>query len=52
VTSFIDDPTYPFQVYFRQRFPVVFEGDLTDEEGILSWLTSQEVIFIMNVPKS
>ena len=26
--------------------PVVFEGDLTDEEGILSWLTSQEVFEI------
>ena len=31
------------QVYFRQKLPVVFEGDLTDEEGILTWLTSQEV---------
>ena len=36
----------PALVYFRRQNPVTFEGDLTDEEAILDWLTSQEVFSI------
>ena len=36
----------PALVYFRKQNPVTFEGDLTDEEAILNWLTSQEVFSI------
>ena len=45
-TGFIIQINIFRQVYFRQKLPVVFEGDMTDEEGILSWLTSQEVFEI------
>ena len=36
----------PALVYFRRQNPVTYEGDLTDEEAILDWLTSQEVFSI------
>jgi len=36
----------PALVYFRKQNPVTYEGDLTDEEAILNWLTSQEVFSI------
>ena len=31
---------------FRRQDPVTFEGDLTNDEAILNWLTSQEVFSI------
>jgi hypothetical protein len=32
--------TLPALVYFRRSVPIRFEGDLTDEEGVLSWVTT------------
>ena len=32
-----------FVYLFRRQEPVTFEGDLTNDEAILNWLTSQEV---------
>ena len=32
-----------FVYFFRRQEPVTFEGDLTNDEAILNWLTSQEV---------
>ena len=36
----------PALVYFRKRTPLVYEGDLRDEEKVLAWLTSQDVFEI------
>ncbi len=33
----------PTLVYFRRKNPVAYEGDLTNDEAILNWLTSQDV---------
>lgn len=33
----------PALVYFRKRIPLVYDGDLTDWERILTWLTSLDV---------
>lgn len=33
----------PALVYFRKRNPLVYDGDLTDYERILTWLTSLDV---------
>jgi len=33
----------PALVYFRKMSPVVYDGDLLDDERILEWLTSQDV---------
>lgn len=33
----------PALVYFRKRIPLVYDGDLTDWEKILVWLTSLDV---------
>jgi hypothetical protein len=32
--------TLPALIYFRRSVPIRFEGDLTDEEGVLSWVTT------------
>ena len=40
---------YEFLLFFfcfRRQDPVTFEGDLTNDEAILNWLTSQEVFSI------
>ncbi|XP_037080848.1 uncharacterized protein LOC119101604 isoform X2 [Pollicipes pollicipes] len=36
----------PALVYFRKRIPIMYEGDMTDDEKVLSWLTSQDVLEI------
>jgi len=36
----------PALVYFRKRVPLIFDGDLFDENRVLSWLTSQDVFEI------
>ncbi|XP_043221612.1 uncharacterized protein LOC122381465 isoform X21 [Amphibalanus amphitrite] len=36
----------PALVYFRKRIPIIYEGDMTDDEKVLSWLTSQDVLEI------
>ncbi|CAG0892261.1 unnamed protein product [Darwinula stevensoni] len=36
----------PALVYFRKRTPLLYEGDLRDEEKVLAWLTSQDVFEI------
>ncbi|XP_075212452.1 hulk isoform X4 [Lycorma delicatula] len=38
----------PSLVYFRKRVPLLYDGDLLDEEKILQWLTSQDVFEIKN----
>uniref|UniRef100_T1J1H2 Thioredoxin domain-containing protein n=1 Tax=Strigamia maritima TaxID=126957 RepID=T1J1H2_STRMM len=38
--------TTPALVYFRKKIPIIYEGDLLDEERILTWLTSQDVFEI------
>ncbi|CAH1725033.1 unnamed protein product [Aphis gossypii] len=38
----------PSLVYFRKRVPEIFDGDLSDEDKVLSWLTSQDVFEIKN----
>lgn len=38
----------PSLVYFRKKIPLVYDGDLTNEEKILQWLTSQDVFEIKN----
>ncbi|KAK7793468.1 hypothetical protein R5R35_013845 [Gryllus longicercus] len=53
----IDDPNAaakynivnsPALVYFRKRVPLLYDGDLNDEEKILTWLTSQDIFEIKN----
>ncbi|XP_064114219.1 uncharacterized protein LOC135220720 isoform X11 [Macrobrachium nipponense] len=36
----------PALVYFRKKTPLVYDGDLLDEEKVFSWLTSQDVFEI------
>nr|XP_037282147.1 uncharacterized protein LOC119175058 isoform X1 [Rhipicephalus microplus] len=36
--------TFPTLVYFRKKTPVVYDGDLLNEEKVLAWLTSHENI--------
>ncbi|XP_011696351.1 PREDICTED: uncharacterized protein LOC105455018 isoform X4 [Wasmannia auropunctata] len=38
----------PSLVYFRKKTPLVYDGDLTQEDKILQWLTSQDVFEIKN----
>ncbi|XP_076227212.1 hulk isoform X2 [Nomia melanderi] len=38
----------PALVYFRKRTPLIYDGDLTQEDKILQWLTSQDVFEIKN----
>lgn len=35
-------------VYFRKKEPLIYDGDLTQEGKILSWLTSQDVFVLKN----
>ena len=37
---------YKYSCVFRRQDAVTFEGDLTNDEAILNWLTSQEVFSI------
>jgi hypothetical protein len=36
------DDELPILVYFENRLPTVYEGDLTDEEAALQWLIKQK----------
>uniref|UniRef100_A0A147BH45 Putative thioredoxin/protein disulfide isomerase n=1 Tax=Ixodes ricinus TaxID=34613 RepID=A0A147BH45_IXORI len=36
--------TFPTLVYFRKKTPVIYDGDLLNEEKVLAWLTSHENI--------
>ncbi|XP_045026962.1 uncharacterized protein LOC116925152 isoform X6 [Daphnia magna] len=36
----------PALIYFRKRTPMIYDGDLLDEQRVLSWLTSQDVFEI------
>ncbi|XP_037785397.1 uncharacterized protein LOC119581125 [Penaeus monodon] len=36
----------PALVYFRKKTPLVYDGDLLDEEKVFNWLTSQDVFEI------
>nr|CAG4638530.1 EOG090X0856 [Cyclestheria hislopi] len=36
----------PALIYFRKRTPLLYEGDLLDEQRVLAWLTSQDVFEI------
>ncbi|KAK8786612.1 hypothetical protein V5799_023615 [Amblyomma americanum] len=36
--------TFPTLVYFRKKTPVVYDGDLLNEDKVLAWLTSHENI--------
>ncbi|XP_076048874.1 hulk isoform X3 [Oratosquilla oratoria] len=36
----------PALVYFRKKIPLVYDGDLLDEDNVFSWLTSQDVFEI------
>lgn len=38
----------PSLAYFRKRTPLIYDGDLTQEDKILTWLTSQDVFEIKN----
>ncbi|XP_014255609.1 uncharacterized protein LOC106670103 isoform X2 [Cimex lectularius] len=38
----------PSLVYFRKRMPLIYDGDLTDEDKVFSWLTSQDVFELKN----
>ncbi|XP_014468405.1 PREDICTED: uncharacterized protein LOC106741192 isoform X4 [Dinoponera quadriceps] len=38
----------PSLVYFRKKTPLLYDGDLTQEDKILQWLTSQDVFEIKN----
>lgn len=37
---------FPSLVYFRKRTPLFYDGDLTQDDRILQWLTSQDVFEI------
>lgn len=37
---------YPALVYFRKQNPIQYDGDLTEEESVLKWLTSNDVFQI------
>ncbi|KOC69939.1 Putative protein disulfide-isomerase C1F5.02 [Habropoda laboriosa] len=36
--------TFPALTYFREREPIIYEGDLMDEENVLDFLTSLEAM--------
>lgn len=38
----------PALAYFRKGTPVYYEGSLSDAEGVLDWLTSQDMIELKN----
>ncbi|KAG8290094.1 hypothetical protein J6590_031195 [Homalodisca vitripennis] len=38
----------PALVYFRKRVPLLYDGDLLDEEKLLAWLTSQDIFELKN----
>lgn len=38
----------PSLTYFRKKTPLIYDGDLTQEDKILQWLTSQDVFEIKN----
>ncbi|XP_011311794.1 uncharacterized protein hlk isoform X3 [Fopius arisanus] len=38
----------PSLVYFRKKVPLIYDGDLTQADKILQWLTSQDVFEIKN----
>ncbi|XP_049785765.1 uncharacterized protein LOC126188248 isoform X2 [Schistocerca cancellata] len=38
----------PSLVYFRKKIPLLYDGDLHDEEKVLAWLTSQDIFEIKN----
>ncbi|XP_059615096.1 uncharacterized protein LOC132260781 isoform X3 [Phlebotomus argentipes] len=38
----------PSLIYFRKRVPILYDGDLTQHERIITWLTSQDVFEIKN----
>ncbi|KYB29136.1 hypothetical protein TcasGA2_TC032093 [Tribolium castaneum] len=40
--------TLPALMYFRKKTPMVYEGDLTQSDKVLDWLTSQDVFEIKN----
>uniref|UniRef100_A0AAR5Q548 Thioredoxin domain-containing protein n=1 Tax=Dendroctonus ponderosae TaxID=77166 RepID=A0AAR5Q548_DENPD len=40
--------TLPALMYFRKKKPMVYEGDLTQADMVLDWLTSQDVFEIKN----
>ncbi len=35
--------SYPTLAYFRKQSPILYDGDLLDEEKVLKWLTSNDV---------
>lgn len=35
-------------MYFRKKKPMVYDGDLTQADRVLDWLTSQDVFEIKN----
>ncbi|XP_021927616.1 uncharacterized protein LOC110833625 isoform X10 [Zootermopsis nevadensis] len=39
---------FPSLVYFRKKVPLLYDGDLHDEEKVLAWLTSQDIFEIKN----
>ncbi|XP_033225362.1 uncharacterized protein LOC117178180 isoform X2 [Belonocnema kinseyi] len=38
----------PSLVYFRKKVPLIYDGDLMQEDKILAWLTSQDVFVLKN----
>lgn len=40
--------TLPALMYFRKKKPMVYDGDLTQADRVLDWLTSQDVFEIKN----
>lgn len=38
--------TFPQLVFFRNRDPLFFKGDLEDEDEVLSWLTDENTLEI------
>ncbi|XP_076258659.1 hulk isoform X2 [Rhynchophorus ferrugineus] len=40
--------TLPSLMYFRKKKPMIYDGDLTQADRVLDWLTSQDVFEIKN----
>ncbi|KAL3277969.1 hypothetical protein HHI36_013309 [Cryptolaemus montrouzieri] len=40
--------TLPALMYFRKKTPMVYDGDMTQADKVLDWLTSQDVFEIKN----
>ncbi|XP_066902828.1 uncharacterized protein hlk isoform X1 [Halyomorpha halys] len=38
----------PSLVYFRKKMPLIYDGDLSDEDKVLAWLTSQDIFELRN----